>query len=141
MKVYTGGTFEIPHAGHVNFFRQIKALWPNCSLIVSLNTDDFIKRYKGHRPLYSFDERSRLIYMTGYVDTVIGNVGGEDSTPAILTVNPDIIAIGNDWLEKDYCKQMGFNAQWLREHNITLCYLPYTEGISTTSIKERIRDA
>lgn len=141
MKVYTGGTFDIPHAGHVNFFRQIKTMWPDCSLIVSLNTDEFIYRYKGAYPLFSYEERSRFLYMTGYVDLVIANTGGEDSKPAILSVNPDVIAIGSDWLAKDYCQQMRFDANWLREHYITLAYLPYTEGISTTLIKERIRDA
>lgn len=138
MKIYTGGTFDIPHAGHVNFFRQIKEMWPDSSLIVSLNTDDFVRRYKGKNPIFTFDERVRFLYMTGYVDIVIGNIGGEDSRPAILSVTPNVIAIGSDWLEKDYCKQMGFDARWLREHNITLAYLPYTEGISTTEIKKRI---
>jgi glycerol-3-phosphate cytidylyltransferase len=141
MKIYTGGTFDVPHAGHVNFFRQIKSMWPNCSLIVSLNTDEFVEKYKGSKALFSYDERLKFLYMTGYVDLVISNVGGEDSKPAILSVNPDVIAIGSDWLEKDYCKQMQFDAKWLREHWITLAYLPYTEGISTTLIKERMNNA
>lgn len=141
MIVYTGGTFDIPHAGHVNFFKQIKWLFPNCDLTVSLNTDEFIERYKKYKPLFTFQERCHLLLQTGYVDRVVTNVGGEDSRPAIEKVKPAVIAIGNDWLEKDYCKQMGFDAKWLRERGISLIYLPYTDGISTTEIKKRIKDA
>lgn len=139
--VYTGGTFDIPHLGHYNFFRKIKELWPNCWLVVSLNTDEFIEKFKGKKPLFSYDERCRLLMRVEFINNIIPNSGGEDSRPAILSVRPDVIAIGNDWLEKDYCKQMGFNAQWLRDYNISLVYLPYTEGISTTEIKRRISNA
>ena len=66
------------------------------------------------------------------------NFGGADSKPAILSVNPDIIIVGSDWLKKDYCKQMGFTPEWLEDHNIALMYIPYTQNISTTIIKERL---
>lgn len=139
--IYTGGTFDVPHAGHVNFLRQIKKLFPGCLLVVSLNKDDFLVRYKGRKPYFSFQEREKLLKGTGYVDLVIANIGGEDSKPAILSASANVVVIGNDWLEKDYCKQMGFDAAWLRKYGITLCYLPYTEGISTTEIKKRLTDA
>jgi glycerol-3-phosphate cytidylyltransferase-like family protein len=54
-------------------------------------------------------------------------------------VNPDIIAIGDDWAKKDYYKQMQFTQNWLDKKNILLVYLAYTSGISTTEIKNRIK--
>lgn len=141
IKVYTGGTFDIPHLGHLNFFKQVKELFPDSWVCVALNTDDFIERFKGKKPLFSYDERYRFIQMIPGVDYVIENKSGEDSKPTILNVQPNVIVIGNDWLEKDYCKQMGFDAQWLREHMISLCYLPYTDGISTTEIKRRLTNS
>lgn len=135
MIIYTGGTFEVPHTGHVNFLRK-------CSqygrVIVSLNTDEFIKSYKGFNPCFSYDERKKMLELIEYVDMVIPNEGGHDSKYSILKVNPDVIAIGQDWLSKDYCKQMGFTPQWLTDHNISLLYIPHTDGISTTEIKKRI---
>lgn len=137
--VYTGGTFDILHAGHVNLFRKIKEMFPDCWLIVGLNTDKFIKSYKGKSPVFNYKERARQIYLSGYVDEVVPNTGGANSKPAILSAEADIIVIGNDWLQKDYCKQMGFDAQWLTDHFITLVYVPHTDGISTTLIKERLK--
>ena len=65
-------------------------------------------------------------------------IGGADSKPAILQVNPDIIAIGSDWLERDYFAQMGFTPDWLVGQGITLMYLAYTDGVSSTQIRAAI---
>ena len=142
MIVYTGGTFDVPHAGHVNFLRLCKEYFPNCYLIVSLNTDEFIERFKGTRPLFSYDERKNLIERVEYVDEVVPNIGEEDSKITILNLNkkPDIVIIGSDWLNKNYLKQMNFTEEWLRENKIALMYIPYTDIISTTIIKERVRN-
>lgn len=130
---YTGGSFAIPHFGHYNFFRLCKQF---CDyLVVSLNTDQFILDYKGKFPEFSYEKRVEILSKCPYIDEIIPNVGGADSKPAILQVNPDVILIGQDWLEKDYCKQMDFTPQWLTDHNITLIYLPHTDGITATLIR------
>jgi glycerol-3-phosphate cytidylyltransferase len=107
-------------------------------LVVSLNTDDFVKRYKGKPPIMSYEERKEVLLSTKFVDTVMPNYEGEDSKPAILESGASIVAIGMDWLEKDYCKQMNFTPDWLSKNEIILCYIPRTKGVSTTHIKERI---
>jgi len=131
--VYTGGSFDTTHIGHVNFLRQCSMLG---KVIVSLNTDDFIKSYKGSSPIFSYKERERFLKTLPYVDRIIPNIGGADSKIAIELVNPDIIAIATDWISKDYYKQMNFTQEWLDEKNILLVYLPYFKGISTTQIKD-----
>ena len=73
-----------------------------------------------------------------YVDQVIANSGGADSKPTILQVNPNIVAIGSDWAKKDYYKQMQFTQDWLDDKDISLIYIPYTKGISSTEIKTRL---
>jgi len=139
--IYTGATFDILHAGHINFLRQCKEYFPDSYLIVSLNTDEFIEQFKGKMPVFNFDERKKLLETVEYVDEVIRNIGGEDSKPAILTVEPDVIIIGSDWLNKDYLKQMSLTEEWLRKNHIALIYIPYTEIISTTEIKKRLSNA
>jgi len=138
MILYTGGTFDIPHLGHMNFFGKCKELFPGSYLFVAVNTDEFIERFKGRKPLFSYEERCKFLNMVPYVDQVVKNFGDELSTLTIAQFQPDVVLIGNDWLEKDYCKQMGFDAKWLRDHNISLVYVPYTDGISTTMIKQRV---
>ena len=136
--VYTGGTFDLFHSGHVNFLRICKELSDNGTVIVSLNTDEFVKNYKGKSPIYSYSEREALLISCIYVDEVIPNEGGADSKPAILKASPDLIVIADDWCKKDYYKQMGFTQKWLDDQKIILCYVPYTQGVSTTILKERI---
>lgn len=142
MTVYTGGTFDLFHAGHVNFLRRCKELAQTKHgkgyVVVSLNTDEFIEGYKGKPPVISFDDRWEILSACRYVDSVISNFGDEDSKLAIEEVMPDIIAIGSDWARKDYYKQMQFDQDWLDEREITLAYIPYTKGISSTEIKKRL---
>lgn len=135
--VYTGGTFDLFHRGHVNFLRQCKKIG---KVVVSLNTDDFVAQYKGKPPVMTFDERRDVLLTCKYVDDVVANIGGKDSKPAILSVKPDFIAIADDWAKKDYYAQMSFTQEWLDQNNITLLYIPYTRGVSTTEIKERMRE-
>ena len=137
--VYTGGTFDLFHAGHVNFLKRCKEIAGELgSVVVSLNTDEFIKEYKGKPPIVSFSDRMAVLKACQYVDQVIANSGGADSKPTILQVRPNIVAIGTDWAKKDYYKQMQFTQDWLDEKDISLIYIPYTKGISSTEIKTRL---
>lgn len=136
MKLYTGGTFDLFHYGHMSFLKNCKKLCDN--LIVALNEDEFIYDYKKEYPIMSFSERYLSISSFDPSITIVVNSGGQDSKPAIESVEPDIIAIGDDWRHKDYYKQMNFTQEWLDRKGILLVYLPYTKDISSTEIKKRI---
>ena len=120
----------------MHFLKQCNRLASR--VVVSLNTDEFIESYKGKAPILSYKEREESIKLSNLAFDVIPNTGGADSKPAILSVKPDIICIGDDWAKKDYYKQMSFTQEWLDEQNILLCYIPYHKGISTTEIKRRL---
>jgi glycerol-3-phosphate cytidylyltransferase len=136
--LYTGGTFDLFHAGHVNFLKSCSKVADY--VVVSLNTDEFIESYKGKPPVCSYADRKLILESCVYVDAVIENAGGADSKPAILSVRPEFIAIGTDWAKRDYYSQMQFTQQWLDEQDILLMYIPYTEHVSTTLLKQRIKD-
>lgn len=135
MKIYTGGTFDLFHAGHLNFLETCSRFG---SVTVSLNTDDFIRSYKGVPPVIPYDERKSVLLGCRYVDHVVENIGGHDSKIAIQKESPNVVAIGSDWARKDYYKQMQFDQDWLDEMNIMLLYIPYSSGVSSTSIKSEI---
>ena len=137
--VYTGGTFDLFHSGHANLLKRCREIaGEEGRVVVSLNTDDFILKYKGSLPICSETERKAVLESCMYVDEVIMNVGGSDSRIAIDMVNPDYIVIGSDWARRDYHKQMGFDQFWLDERGIGLVYVPYTKAISSTEIKGRL---
>lgn len=137
LKVYTGGTFDLFHSGHVSFLKRCSEIG---SVTVALNTDEFITKYKGKPPVVSYSEREAVLLACRYVDAVVPNTGGMDSTIAIEAVEPDIIIVGSDWARRDYYAQMNFDQDWLDERGIGLAYIPYTKGISTTDLKKRVKD-
>lgn len=137
--VYTGGTFDILHTGHINLLKACsKIAGSNGRVVVGLNTDDFIERYKGKLPYQSYMDRKNVLESCKYVSEVVPNEGGEDSTIVIEKVCPAFVVIGSDWAAKDYYKQMNFTQRWLDEKRILLVYVPYTAGISSTQIKEKL---
>lgn len=134
--LYTGGTYDIFHYGHTNFLKQCAML--SDEVVVALNTDEFIMQFKGVAPIMTYKEREKSLLNCPFVDRVIPNLSGQDSKPTILNVRPNIVAIGDDWAHKNYYKQMSFTQQWLEENKIVLVYIPYTRGISSSEIKNRI---
>lgn len=89
------GTFDMVHEGHVDFFRQARALAPKPHLIVSVGRDAVVMRVKGSRPRRSEQERHALLERNTLVDEVV--LGQEDGyIEHIEEAHPDIIALGYD---------------------------------------------
>ncbi len=137
LKIYTGGTFDLFHSGHVNFLKRCQQIaGVDGEVVVALNTDEFIYEYKKKKPVLTYDQRKDVLESCRYVSQVVPNVGGSDSKKTIEMIElVDVIAIGSDWAKKDYYAQMEFDQDWLDEKNISLIYIPYTKGISSTFIK------
>lgn len=151
MKVLTIGTFDTPHAGHVELFAACRALaGPHGEVTVGLNTDEFVKQFKGKKPLMSYKEREEVLWGFKNVDHVTANKEGADAKPLIehaLLRNIDrsaaALVIGSDWHGDRYLQQLNVTWDYLRQHNIILCYVPRKENqiISSTILKERLLNA
>lgn len=140
--VYTGGTFDLFHAGHVELLRTCRSLaGRDGRVVVALNTDQFVMDYKHIIPSHDYDARKIILEACQYVDLVVCNTGNEDSKVAIEVVQPDIIAIGADWSPqngKDYMAQMKFTEQWLNERHIELRFVPLLAGHSATITRRKL---
>jgi glycerol-3-phosphate cytidylyltransferase len=140
MRVLTIGTFDLLHPGHVALLERCVELGgERAHVSVGVNTDDFIKRYKGSYPVMSLVERLEMLRAIRWVDDVLINKGNEDCKVLIDEVKPDLLVVGSDWLGKDYLKQTGLTREYLERRNIALVFLPYTVGISTTQLKARLK--
>lgn len=129
--VLTLGTFDVPHMGHAAFLRRCAALG---TLLVGVNTDAFVMEYKGTLPVFSYEERCQIIQSLGYNTTPNGTAG----RGAIKKWRPDYLVVGTDWLKKPYMNQIDMTPELFEEYGCSLVYVPYTDGISTTLIKERL---
>jgi glycerol-3-phosphate cytidylyltransferase len=146
MIVYTGGSFDLFHVGHIELLAACRALaGPDGRVVVGLNTDAFIEAYKGRPPVQTFGVRAEVLRACRYTDLVVANVGGADSRIAIEVVQPDILAIGDDWLdpehdERRYHAQLGVTPEWLAERSLRIAYIPRTRGTSTTVLRDYLEE-
>lgn len=135
-RVYLGGTFDLFHPGHVALLRWAKETYG--IVVVALNRDEFITRYKGKPPVMTFTERWTMLKACRYVDSVIPNYGDEDSKIAIRVVRPDVIVVGSDWEYDKILKQMDLTVDFLNEHHIAMVIYPRSLPLHTSDIKKRI---
>ena len=123
-KVITYGTFDLLHAGHINLLRRAKELGDY--LIVVVSTDEFNWNEKQKNCYFSYEERKKLVEAVRYVDLVIPEENWDQKISDVKEYHVDTFVMGDDWkgkfdFLKDYCE---------------VVYLPRTEGISTTKIKQ-----
>jgi len=92
--VLTGGSFDILHAGHIEFLNRAKDLGD--LLVVLLESDDKIKKLKGNnRPVNSQTDRAAILSNLPMVSGVImlsGLKTNKDYEILVKTLQPDIIA-------------------------------------------------
>ena len=123
-KVITYGTFDLLHYGHINLLRRAKELGDY--LIVALSTDEFNWNQKHKKCYFSYEERKKLVEAVRYVDLVLPEENWEQKLSDIKEYKVDTFVMGDDWKEKfDFLKKY-----------CDVIYLPRTEGISTTKIKQ-----
>lgn len=138
MTVLTLGTFDIPHYGHLRFLKK-------CSefgfVTVGLNTDEFIEKYKGKKPVMTYEERENTLNEWGFWSVTPNDQPDGTIKDVIEASKPRLLIIGSDWLRKEYLKQVGLDPDYLDERNISLVYVPYTWSISSTEIKKRISES
>ncbi|HHU71703.1 MAG TPA: glycerol-3-phosphate cytidylyltransferase [Clostridiales bacterium] len=124
-KVITYGTYDLLHVGHINLLRRARELGDY--LLVVLSSDEFnaIKNKKAYHP---YEDREVILRSIRYVDDVIPEYTWDQKIKDVVDNDIDIFVMGDDWegkfdFLKEYCQ---------------VVYLPRTEGISTTKIKEEL---
>ncbi len=136
-RAYCGGTFDLLHPGHVRLFKWVHDSFDH--VIVALNRDAFVRRYKGQWPAQCYEERREMLLACRWVDEVVYNGYDEDSRPAILAARPTHIVNGSDWTRERLMQQMALTEEFLTENNLHIVLCPLARQFSTTELKERIK--
>lgn len=128
-RVVTFGTFDVLHVGHVAILERARALGDR--LIVGVSSDALNVAKKGRRPVYSQDDRIKLIGALRCVDEVFVEASLELKGDYLREHRADVLVMGDDWAGRfDEFKRL-----------CEVVYLPRTPSISTTEIIEVIRRA
>ena len=132
--VMTNGCFDLLHAGHTACLAEARALGDR--LMVAVNDDESVRRLKGDsRPLVPLGQRMAVLAALGSVDWVVPF--GEDTPAALIEeVGPLVLAKGGDYKPEEIA-----GADAVKRLGGRVAILPYHEGLSTTTLLNRISSA
>lgn len=120
------------HIGHVHLFRRAKHLGSH--LTVAVQDSSVVLKFKPKASLvYSTEERMYMVKAIKYVDDVIPYF---DVNDIVREVDFDVFVVGPDQTHSQFQSAM----QWCRDHGREVIVLPRTEGISSSWLKEQIKN-
>ena len=127
VRVITYGSYDLLHYGHIRLLERAKALGDY--LIVGVTSDDYDKTRGKINLQQSLMERVEAVKATGIADEIIIEEYEGQKIDDIRKYDVDIFTVGSDWegcfdYLSDYCK---------------VIYLPRTEGVSSSEIREKKR--
>ena len=131
-KIFTVGVYDLLHIGHIELFRRAKALGDY--LIVAVQSSDYILKYKPDAKIvYNTEQRKYMVNSIKYVDEVVEY---KDVDQIVKEINFDVFVTGPDQNHSGFQRAI----QWCRENGKETIVLPRTEGISSSDLKNSIKE-
>lgn len=132
---YTAGVFDLFHVGHLNLLERCKQM---CDyLIVGVCDDDYVRNIKHKEPVFKEDERVRILKALKCVDRaeLVNFEITDDKMLALEKFHFDVLFSGDDWKGSERYNKTEAD---FSKVGVSIEYLPYTKGISSTDIKKKI---
>lgn len=132
--VFTNGVFDLLHVGHLRYLEQARKLGD--VLLVAINSDRTVSQLKGDgRPLINQAERAEILAALRVVDyvTIFDNISPRSLIAELL---PDVLVKGGDYALDEIHGREEVEAAGGR-----VVSLPFVEGVSTSAIIERMKQA
>ena len=125
--VITFGTFDLFHIGHLNILER--ASRHGDRLVVGVSSDELNLRKKNFRPLFPLRDRMRIVEALSFVQEVFVEESLELKPDYVRRYGAGVLVMGHDWSGKfDFLRDL-----------CDVVYLPRTQDISTSLLKERIK--
>jgi len=125
---YLSGTFDLFHVGHLNLLRRAKQY---CDyLVVGVHKD---ASHKGKTTYMGFDERKEIVSSCKFVDQVI-EAPKEDSD-AWNQIHYDYLFVGSDYKGTERFERY---EKMFKNTETKIIYFSYTQGISSTVLRDKI---
>lgn len=133
---YTCGVFDLLHTGHLNLLERCKEM---CDvLIVGVCDDEYVRVIKKKEPVVTENDRVRMLKALRCVDDAV-LVDIETTNDKMLASEKfhfDVLFSGDDWKGSERYKK---TEEQFAKIGIKIEYLPYTQGVSTTDLKKKIK--
>ncbi|MCK1983018.1 MULTISPECIES: adenylyltransferase/cytidyltransferase family protein [Peribacillus] len=130
---YTTGVFDLFHVGHLNILKKAKE---NCEyLIVGVSTDELVMEYKNKQPVIPHIERMEIVAGIKYVDKVVSQTN-RDKFTAWENLQFNRMFVGDDWKGDPLFNEVEIK---FKQVGVDIIYFPYTKGVSTSIVKEKIK--
>lgn len=132
MIVYTVGTFDLLHVGHLALLKHCKSLGD--VLAVGVASDEVVNMYKPNVPVVPLDQRVEMLEALSCVD-IVRPYHDLEYVSGCKAVNVDIFVVGEDW---------GSNAHnldvdaYLRDMGKQISQVRYNPRTSSTRIKQMV---
>ena len=137
--IYCDGTFDLPHTGHLNFFKKIRDL--GCKkLIVGILSDKDVESYK-RIPILDSNTRANIVSAFNLVDDVVINCPFFNLDNEFINYyGIDLIVYGGDPNTKNPLDVWEDHYKAAIDNNI-LKMINYSDGISTSKIIFKIKNS
>lgn len=132
---YTCGVFDLFHVGHLNLLERCKA---QCDyLIVGMCDDTYVREIKQKEPVINENDRLRILNAIKCVDRAekVDIATTDDKMLAWERFKFDVLFSGDDWKGSERYQK---TEEQFKEIGACIEYLPYTQGVSTTDIKNKM---
>jgi phosphoenolpyruvate phosphomutase len=133
--VYVGMSADIIHPGHLNIIHEAQKLG---RVIVGVLTDAAIASYK-RLPYLDYEQRSIIVNNLKGVSEVVPQ-HTLDYRPNLRQIRPDYVVHGDDWKTGIQQQTRQNVIDCLAEWGGQVVDIPYTKGISSTLLNERIKE-
>lgn len=129
---YTAGVYDLFHIGHLNLLKNAKGMCDK--LIVGVTVDELVS-YKNKKAFIPYEERIEMVRACRYVDAVVPQEN-MDKLSMCKKLGASYLFVGDDWYGTEEWENY---EEEFKENNIKIIYFPYTNGISSTKIREILK--
>ena len=132
MLVYTVGTFDLLHVGHLDLLEYCKTLGDK--FVVGVASDEVVASYKRNVPVIPLEQRMRMIKALKCVDDVV-SYDKLDYVTNCKELEVDIFVIGEDWGDKAHNLAV---EKYLKSKGKKIVQVSYNPATSSTKIKQNV---
>jgi len=132
MTVYTVGTFDLLHVGHLALLEYCKTLGD--TFIVGVASDEVVGSYKRNIPVIPLQQRMEMLKALKCVDDVV-SYEALDYVSNCKKLDVDIFVIGEDWGSKAHNIAV---EEYLKSKGAKIVQVTYNPLTSSTKIKQDV---